>query len=198
MKTLNVKRSILLVLAATFSFLLFTGCEKDPEMLLPQGGAEAAPHQFTGDPLKVEEERVLAAEPRHDPPLGYEEMKTVLVGACFKGSALEPMNGKQIAEFEIKQIITHPDFFSKPIIKMPYAKVKNLLGHSVKCTYVLEFMAGTFPWRINGEIVMKPHEEIELGVLPLFSGVITDGIFTATIQNLQVYDEYDGTIGSGL
>ena len=197
MKTLSVKNSILLMVAATFTFLLLTGCEKEMDTLFSNDQAEMSPNL----PLRDETQNSSLPDEPLKPQkitgdLGYEELKTVTVMGVFTGNPRLVGMEKTVVEFEINQIISHPSLLTKPILKAPAHKVKNRMLNSVKCNFELEFLAGTFPWKITGALLLKPGEIVDLGTLPGFYGMITDGIFSAKITELVLYDELDGTISS--
>ena len=195
MKTLSVKKSILLVLAATFTFLLFTGCEKEQEFMVREDVAEAAPNLQSVDDGKAETLPGTSLEPVRvtgDP--GYDELKEVQVPGKFLGDPRLAINGKEIVRFEIMQIITHAANTGKPMLRIPTAKIKNVFPHHIKCQYALEFQTGGFPWRITGLLAMAPAEEMDLGLLPSFFDKITDGVFVATITDLTYYDGWGNPI----
>ena len=123
---------------------------------------------------------------------GYEEMKTVLLTGSFSSDQGHPMAGKPVIEFEIKQVLSHPSSASKPLPGLAGMTVRNLLSHSLSCTYTLRFGTVGFQWEISAELVLNPNEKLELGVLPSFFGVITDAPFEVSLSSWSVFDETPG------
>ena len=101
MKTLSVKNSILLMVAATFTFLLLTGCEKEMDTLFTGDQAEMSPNL----PLRDETQNSSLPEEPLKPQkitgdLGYEELKTVTVMGVFTGNPRLVGMEKTVVEFE--------------------------------------------------------------------------------------------------
>ena len=192
MKTQTTGQLTLTAISAIFTFLLFSGCEKDTEMYSLATAAQSVAlnplvQEGLATPLAIAQDKPgqISVIP------GYEETKRVLLTGYFSPDQGLPMAGKPAVEFEINQVISYPSRGSKPVLRDAKMTVTNLLLHSVNCRYTLKFGTVGFPWEISADLVLKPSEELDLGLLPSFSGMITDSPFEISLTGLLVYDESD-------
>ena len=200
MKNSNVQKSVLVFFLSLIGLLALPGCSRKDDVLEEIGVRENDPARLGPiTDFRTAQANVsivgdyLPEEPKKDLDWVYNQTR-IEVAAIYLKAQMKPFYGKKIAMMEILQTIAVNQKIGAILPGKTELRIHNLVNHTVKFSYRLQFFSEEFQWENQGMASMAPAGSMKLEGLAGFRGFTTNGQFKVEVLDLIVVD--DATVES--